>query len=190
MPILNESKLVERLSSGDHEAFKSLYDYYAPRLYRYVYSSLRNHEDSREIVQNVFTKLWVIRSKVKGDTSFQSFLFTIARNLLFNFVKSKYYTCILSSYEIDELVDDGSAFDLHHLDSDLVDQINEIIKLLPEKRREIFLLNKFYGLTYREIADKLNISENTVDTQIRRSLSLLRSAMKGKSVSLLLLLCI
>lgn len=190
MPIHNESKLVERLSGGDHEAFRELYDYYAPQLYRFVYSSLRNHEDGKEIVQNVFTKLWIIRSKVKVDTSFQSFLFTIARNLLFNFVKSKYYTSILSSYDVDELVDDSGALDFHRLDSELVDQVNELIKLLPEKRREIFLLNKFYGLTYREIADKLNISENTVDTQIRRSLSSLRSGMKGKSVSLLLLLCI
>lgn len=186
MPISNENTLVERLSDGDQEAFRELYNHYAPILYRYVNSSLRSYDDSCEIVQTVFTKLWIIRSKVRSDTSFQSFLFTITRNLLFNFVRSKYYSTIQNRYDVDSLVDDDQTCDLKDMDRNLADQINTALQKLPERRREIFLLNKFYGYTYKEIAEKLNISENTVDTQIRRTLAVLRESIKENTFLLLL----
>jgi len=168
-------QIVHNLSMGSSSALRQLYDKYAPTVYRFVYSILRNSHDSEEITQMVFIKIWDIRTTLRDDTNLTSFLLTIAKNSSYNFLKHKYKEKIM--FEKMELIlkDKNSALvDNSLIEKDLNDMLNGLIDKLPPRRREVFVLNRFKGLSYKEIAVKLEISENTVDTQMRKALQFIK----------------
>lgn len=169
-----------KLAQGDHRSFEELYSRFSQPLYRYVYATLKNHDESKEIIQTIFVKIWDKRSELVGVESLQAYIYAIARNTLYNHLKSKYHQCVMLQGDPVEPVKQEPPCDTNLIESDLFRELNVLLEKLPERRREIFMLNRFYGMTYREIAEKLDISENTVDTQIRRTLSYLREELDTK----------
>lgn len=166
--------IVKNISQSDPDALKELWDALAPDVYKLVYSILRSEDDAKEVTQIVFIKVWEVRDTLKLDKKIKPFLFTIARNSSYDVLRNKYKERVLLGH-LQDGMDDISPADL---DSDMMDKMKDklrsLIEQLPEQRREIFISNRFEGLTYKQIAEKLNISENTVDTQMRRALKFIR----------------
>ena len=172
-----ESKWLSALAGGDFEAFGVLYEKYHRSLYLFALKLSKNQHEAEELVQSVFVTVWETRQTVDSEKSFSAYLFTIARNRFYDMLRKRVTESCYADYILywnNQVADD--------LEKQIEDQeTNEIVQQLlqqvPERRREIFLLNRNEDLTYRQIAEKLQISENTVDTQIRNVLNFLRKEL-------------
>lgn len=150
--------------------------YYAP-LCLFAQKYLHDADESEEVVQAFFLKLWEDRSKIEITISLKSYLFGAVRNRCLNFIK---HQKIKQDYET-EVVNSISAENYaanSFLEVDLLKKIEESINALPPRRREIFILSREHGLKYREIAEKMNISVKTVEAQMGQALKDLRENLK------------
>ncbi len=183
-------KLVLQLHENDVEAFDILFHKYSDKLYRFSFSLLKNKEDSKEIVQEVFLRIWEKRNKIDSSKSFKSFLFTISYNLIVDQLrlrlKDKEYREFLARYFETEKLNFNNEIDFNQLNNQIKDAIEE----LPAKRKRIFKLSRENGLTYKEIAGELGISVKTVETQINRSLKQIKLQLGKNIFSVLLFICL
>jgi len=181
----NEAHLVKSLSRGNLLAFNSLFKEYSGRLYRFAYGYLKSEEESEELVQEVFTKIWEKRKELKSELSFKSYLFTIAFNIIKKHFRRE--TCISEyfktriSEDLDLETTKKVTYDsLYHFVSKLVNQ-------LPERRKEIFIKSRFEGLSIKEIAEELKISHKTVENQLTDALKFIRANLERESMPVVLL---
>lgn len=177
----SDSLLVKLLITGNEEAFRKLYLKYKDDLYAFSLSMLKTPAYAEEIVQEVFLKVWLNREELRVDLSFKSFLFTIARNLTFNFLnkasnerdlhKEIFYKAQKASNSTDEIIDDA---DYNILKREAIDS-------LPPKRKIIFEKSRFEGQSYEEISDELGISMSTVKNQMSKALASIRNYLEVNS---------
>ena len=178
----SEIQLIKAFKKGDAEAFRLLFDRYHERLYSFLFSLLRSKEDTEEIVQETFLKIWENREQFWEDYPFQALLFRIARNSSLNYIRKKVNRTVFEQnmsffFDLTEQSAD------HHILLKETQQIIEIIvNGLPPKRKEIFLLQKVEGLSRREIAKKLGISVVTVDHQLFKANQHIKEEIKKYSL--------
>jgi RNA polymerase sigma-70 factor (family 1) len=176
-----KEQIIQSLSKGNSSALRQLYDKYAPSVYRFAFSILRNSHDSEEITQMVFIKIWDIRNTLRDDTNLTSFLLTITKNSSYNFLKHKYKEKLMfEKLELSLKDKTPELIDHSLIEKDLNDILSRLIEQLPPRRREVFVLSRFSGLSYKEIAAKLEISENTVDTQMRKALQFIKENLTNE----------
>jgi RNA polymerase sigma-70 factor (ECF subfamily) len=176
----NDFFLLERLKQDDSKAFENLYFKYEKRLYSFSLKYLKNKENAESLVQDIFTKIWEIRKTLNSEQSFSSFLFTIAKNSIFNKHRKKLNEEAYKEHlraHLDE-IHDKTENDI--ILADMKQRIDKYIIKLPKKRQEIYLLSREEGLSYKEIAQKLNISEKTIENHIRLVLKDLRQILKNE----------
>lgn len=163
--------LFAEIRNGNEEAFNKTFDLYYSRLCFYADQILHDFDLSRSIVQQIFVDLWIKRDRLIV-TSLQAYLYNSTRNASLDVLKhKKVESRYLSSLEQNESFVETDLME----EAELADRINRSIQKLPEKCREIFLLCRFEGLKYAEVADRLNISVKTVEMQISIALKRLRS---------------
>ena len=166
-----EKEAILKLKNGSHEAFSFLYQQYWNAMYNFTRLYINSIDDSKEIVQQVFIKLWESRALLKEDENFKGFLFIITRNIVFNSFKRSFNE---NSYKISVL----RAFSETIYANELKEYLQLLINALPPRQKEIFLLSREENLSYQEIADKLGISIKTVEHSISKSLKYLKSNVK------------
>lgn len=166
---------VQRLKEGDISSFEFLFMTWSGKLYNFVLKI--SHGDfylAEEMVQSVFIKVWENRINLDPEKSFAAYLCTIAKNDLVNIYQHR----MLEYLYIEEIAKDGNTTDNYTEDDveyHLLDEyINSLIDKLPPARREIFLLSRRQLLNNREIASRLHLSENTVESQLTKASSFLR----------------
>jgi len=154
-----------------HRAVKE----YAGRLHRFVFKSLRNTEDTRDIVQDTFAKLWVNRKKVEWEKA-KSWLFTVAHNGMLNFIKTRNRV---------ELVEEYSQWE-PHMEDELRMELKEIVDYcldqLTPVQRSVLLLRDLEGYEYKEISEILNLSESQVKVYLFRARQKMKSQLKDLTV--------
>lgn len=173
-----EKELVTKLQKGDSFAFEVLFYKYRNKVKGFAVKMVPTQVDPEEIVQEVFVKLWLKKEFINPDKDFQSYLFAIAKNLIVDHLKSavnRRLYFVGEHFQNDLLVDEGLD---NLMPADAEEKLQKLINEIPERRREIFRLSRFDGLSYKQIAEKLNISENTVDSQIRNALAFLRKEIR------------
>lgn len=174
--------LVERLQKGDLRAFDMLYYKYVKKLLSFSYRHLRSKEDSEELIQSVFLKIWENRENLKKETSFQSYVFTITYNDICKNFRKRYYHQRFIQYTIEENIHStNNAADIVEHNS-LYDQIRIIVNNLPEKQKTIFMKSRVDGKSSKEIAEELGLSIGTVDNYISISLKLIRSRLLKEDI--------
>ena len=175
MDFPDEINLINRLQNGDPDAFEKLFHRYKAQVYAFALRLMPSARDAEEIVQEVFMAIWNQRKSLQVTASFHSYLFGIARHKVYEIVQQKLRYEAFTEYYLER--NPAYAFvteeDVYY--NQLVERLEELLKEIPDRRREIFLLSRNEGLSYAEIAEKLDITENTVDTQIRHALNHLRS---------------
>ncbi len=173
-----EKELVKKLKEGDSFAFEVLFYKYRNKVKGFAVKIVPAQVDPEEIVQEVFVKLWLKKEAVDPGKDFQSYLFSIAKHLVLDHLKSavnrKLYF-VGEHFQQDLLIGEGQE---NMLQEDAEEKLQRLIDEIPERRREIFRLSRFEGLSYKQIAERLNISENTVDSQIRNALAFLRKEFR------------
>ncbi|TKG95760.1 RNA polymerase sigma-70 factor [Puteibacter caeruleilacunae] len=179
----NTDRLVQRFREGDPIAFEKLFDQYSQKLYGFVQSYLKNIQESEEITQDVFYKLWINRSYLKSDEAFKSYLFKVALNNIrayFNRKNTEEKHKQLVAQEF-ILLADSSADEMEY--SAVMKLVDQIIDQMPAKRREIFLLSRKEGLDINEISNHLNLSESTVKNQLTNAIAFLKDEVKKNNLS-------
>jgi RNA polymerase sigma-70 factor (family 1) len=179
-------ELVERLQKGDVEAFDLIYGKYSGKLYAFGLKYLRSTIEAEELVQSVYLKLWETHKNLKKESSFKSYLFTIAyndicklfrkRNYRQKFIDDTLYEYSQSSSETEDSIDYQSV----------LDQVEQIVEKLPEKQKKIFRKSRQEGKSSKEIAEEVGISSGTVDNYISESLKFIRSRLHYENLKVLL----
>lgn len=170
----NESEIVRRLQQGDEVAFEVLFHNYKNRVKGFIHKMLPSNICSDNVVQDVFVRIWINRKKIDSTQCFSTFIFTIAKNIVLDELKAAVNNKIVFT-ETGKFKEGTILYETsEQTDEELESILTKLVQKMPERRRQIFSLSRFEGFSYRQIAQKLNISENTVDTQIRKSLQFLR----------------
>lgn len=179
-----DGRIVKSLSRGNVLAFNTLFKEYSSRLYRFAHGYLKSEAESEEIVQEVFTKVWENRSKLKHELSFKSYLFTIAFNAIRKHFRAKAY---LTEYFRNEMFDDLDITTTQEINfNSLKSYLMRIVDCLPERRREIFIKSRFEGFSIEEIARELDISHKTVENHLTLALKYIRSCLKKEGLQVVL----
>jgi len=172
-----EHILFEKTRAGDEKAFEKLFRQFYPHLCLYATQVLKNPSAAEEIVQELFVRLWEKREETQIDTSVKNYLFRSVKNHCLNYIK---HNQIKNEYSLKVLAESKTedASEDIETQAELFQKIEESIAALPEKRQEIFRLSRQEGLKYREIAEKMNISIKTVETQMGLAIKSLREKLR------------
>lgn len=169
-----EYQLITLLREGDENAFHILYKKYVKQLFYFINRSVKESDDSNDLLQTVFIKIWETRSCIDPEGSFSGYLYTIAKNLICNYYKKKIVVQAYQAFASADEKDENNTVFSSLVYKELSERIFTEINKLPKKRRKIFIMSRRLNMSYKEIAAQLNVSENTVDTQIRKALQFLR----------------
>lgn len=167
------------LKNHSERAFRKLFDLYYQDIYRYSFSLLKSKEYAEENVQEVFLKVWLHRENIDPEKSFKAYIFTIARNLAFNFLNKAANDASLKEevfYTSQKSYDQG---DYSIREEDCKKLRKQAIKQLPPKRKKIFKMSRKHGKTYEEISQELGISISTVKNQMTKALESMRIFLKN-----------
>jgi len=177
--MIMKDQLALRIKLGDEQAFELLFRKYYVRLCGFANKFLNDPEEAREIVQEVFMKIWEGREDIDPEDSLQSYLFKIAQNNSLNRLRKlkveSRYVEILKLVYIDN--SDFSSYE-SIFTRELSDNIARAISTIPPKCKRVFELSRMEGLKYSEIARLLNISVKTVEAQMSKALNILRLELK------------
>ena len=158
-------------------AFEKLFKANYSKLCSYANLFLNDPDAAEDVVQEVFFKLWKNRGELQISTTIKSYLYRAVRNGCMNVID---HISVREAYKIvneEDIKDsEGNLID-ETIVTELEQRIKETIDLLPAERRKIFILSRFEGLKYREIADQLNISVKTVENQMYQALKFLREKL-------------
>ncbi len=161
----------------DIAEFEKLFKAQYSKLCSYANLFLNDPDAAEDVVQEVFFKLWKSRDEISINTTIKSYLFRAVRNGCMNVID---HISVREAYKVVN-VEDIKYSEENPIDetivSELEQKIRETIDLLPSERRKIFIMSRFDGLKYREIADRLNISVKTVENQMYQALKFLRERL-------------
>ncbi len=172
----DDNALFEQVRSGDLSAYEQIFrTHYAP-MARYATSIVRNYTIGEEIAQEVLMYIWEKRDRITLTGSLKAYLFSSIKNKCINYIKlelpklqSTTDLNQISTLTSAELTSDDTAY--------MKKKIQFAINQLPEKCKNIFVLSRYGGLTYAEIADDLEISVKTVENQVSIALKKLKETL-------------
>jgi RNA polymerase sigma-70 factor (ECF subfamily) len=172
-----EKYIIEGLRSGRESAYRQLFEQYYQRLVVFAHRYLEDLESARDIVQDLFVDLYDSRHSVSIQTSLKSYLFSAVKNRCLNQVKHEQVKekhrnmsrseANVTDPELEEIMD---AVELEA-------RVYDIVSKLPEKCRQIYIMSRVDGKRNSEIADELNLSVRTVETQISKALKSLKDSL-------------
>ncbi len=166
----SDEVISREIRDSNTRAFKAFYFRYYESLFRFILLRLGSAETSRDFVQDVFTKLWQNRRGLKSGKSLRAYLFRIANNLVIDHFRRQKTQHLYSERYFDFETTENSELRRH---------IFSAIENLPEKLRTVFVLSRFDGLRYAEIAEACEISIKTVEKRMSRALNILRKELSG-----------
>lgn len=171
---ISDTELFHRIQKGDEKAFTIAYELYNKLIYVLSYRYLMDEERAKDVVQYVFVKLWEYRAELNIGISLKNFLFTMAKNYILNLIRNE-NTALEKQYEI--------AQQVLGYEDDLVEKLErreqmslfyQALAKLPEQKKRICVMTIREEMSNKEIAERLNVSINTVKTHYAEALKLLR----------------
>lgn len=185
----NNSKiLVEKLKGGDKSAFSSLFTEYYYDLVMFANTFLKDKDSSEEIVQEVFLKLWEDRKVIIITTTLKSFLLKLIQNRCLDWlrhikVKNSHYELMMNNLPLLECDTEN-----YILRSEIEVIVKKTLGKIPNVISEPFILNRYEGLKYHEIAKRMKVSKRTIEVRIGKVLQILRVELNDYLIAFLVLL--
>jgi RNA polymerase sigma-70 factor (family 1) len=178
LPTDDERILLQRIAEGDENAFRVIFDKYKDKVYGFAFMFTRSVVQSEEIVQEIFLKLWLRKADLAALEKFQSWLFMVTRNQSFTALRKIAYDY---SYRQNLPADpEADSMENQMVLKDYQQLVRSVVDELPPQQRKVYQLRREEGLTLDEIAQKLDISPNTVKVHLGKALSRIRKALEGK----------
>ena len=177
-----DRELMDTIRRGDRDAFEQLFREWYPRLCHFASGFVGSTDISRDVVQEVFIRIWERREEIDIHYSIKAYLYRAVKNQALAHLRST-----RDELDLDDIIDPTDPAEDHYwLDESRLSQDKNVSKLiwreveaLPEQRRTIFVLYRKHGLTYKEIAAVLGITRKTVENQMGRSLHFLRERLQS-----------
>ncbi len=165
--ILTTDELMHRIAEDDEKAFRYLFDANVQKLIYFAFSIVKSRDISQDIVDEVFIRLWKNRKNAINIKNVKVYLYTAIKNAALNHISRKAFEQITEPFnDIDILISNEELPDKKMITAELSNKIHEAVNTLPPRCKIIFKLVREDGLRYKEVAEILNISENTVDAQM------------------------
>ena len=184
--IYDDDVMLDKIRQGDKQVYRLLFENYYKVLILYATSLTKNEPKAEDLVQNVFINLWTKRDTLEIQSSIKSYLYkSVYHSFINDYKKEQRNQDLLDQihYEVlQQSIEEEELYIKRRLK-----WVNEQIDILPPKSKEIFVMNKKRGLTYKEISKILNISENTVESHISRALKRIRQNMPKSLLFLVVL---
>jgi RNA polymerase sigma-70 factor, ECF subfamily len=187
---LVEKVLVARLSAGDPHAFSSIFSAYYKDLVLFAFRFTREMASAEEIVQDTFVKLWDEHEALYSNTTIRSYLLKIVQNKCIDLYRHKKNIKAYADTILESPPKPDNKTDSYVLYTELKEQIDKALKILPEEIARTFTMSREEGMKYHEIATKLGVSVRTIEVRMGKALSLLRTHLKDYLVILLSLVWI
>ncbi|MBI9057339.1 MAG: RNA polymerase sigma-70 factor [Labilibaculum sp.] len=174
---------ISLLQKGDKRSFEKIFLEFSDLLYHLSLQYVQKEEIAEEMVQDAFIKLWDVRDSINDNKNLKNFLYTITKNNCLNYLRSqkailqtkqdlKYIEMQLNYDALNLIASDNIEF------IELQEKIETAINHLPEDIRTVFRMSRFEDLKYKEIAEKLNVSQKTVEVRMSKALSILKIDLK------------
>ena len=165
------------MKAGDRESFNQVFRRYYSPMVRFCIRYVADSDIASEIVQDLFVKLWSNREKISFNTSFESYMLTSVSNSAITYINkerahNEAHLRVFS--EESDNTDPSETLQSNNLE----ESYRQILKDMPDKRREVFLASRYDGLKYAEIAEKLGISQKTVEAQMSAAIKQLKDGLK------------
>ena len=184
--------LLSQLREGNREAFNSLFRHYYPRVMAYV-AAMVEHEVAEDVVQDVFLHVWENRKKLYAGEGFHSYLFQAAYTRCIDYYRKtqsadKYNLHMESAYleEYNALLRSDVLEEIYS--KDFYEQLHNLLEKLPTQRREVFILTYIEGLKAKEVSERLQIPQRTVESHIYLAIKYLRAHLSKNDFYILSLL--
>ena len=171
----NHDKLLKKVVKKDAKAFEKLYELTSKSIFFYLYRLLQNKESAEDIHVEVYATVWKNADRFQGKSKVKTWMFGIARNLALNELRKKYR----ETQSIDRPIKDENSYKAYN-GFDRQQYIQEALMKISEKHREILDLVFFHEASYSEVAQLLEIPENTVKTRVYYA----KAALKEKLVKM------
>jgi RNA polymerase sigma-70 factor (family 1) len=172
-----EKQLVTRIQNGDHAALKFLFTHYHTLLCRLASTLLKDPEQAKDVVQEVFIKFWRNRHNTKITTSLKAYLKRAVVNTSLNYLEQNKASLKLPVEKADQQ-HSADHPDTPHEYQELVTKVDVAIQQLPVRTRTVFTLIRSDEMSYKEVSESLDISVKAVEKEMMKALRLLREALK------------
>lgn len=177
MPVYRDFKdeeLTVLLKQGDQLAFTEIYNRYWAEMYYHTFRMLKDEDSSKDVVQDVFSTLWLKSSALNINIKLSGHLYISVRNKVLNLiaqdkVRNDYLSAVATF--VTESTNEASLFD----ERQILEIVEAEIRNLPPKMREIFELSRKDNLSHKEIAERLNLSDQTVKKQVHNALKIIKN---------------
>lgn len=175
------------LNQGDEAAFEKIYWQYSSWIYNFIHSLLHDKQLSEDLTQTVFLKIWERKNSIDPEGNFESYVFTIARHLVYKETANR----LLNELFLETFQNVVSEQDNHTeaiIDTESLRlYVVSLVEQMPPARQQIYRLSRWENLSNKEIAERLSLSEKTIETQIYRALQFLkRKLLEEKGLAILL----
>lgn len=174
----SEHTIIENLIKGDESSFNMVYNQYSEKVYRLAFRILKNDEQSEEIVQETFIRLWLNREGLDSSGNMWLYLYVIAKRLSLDAYKIICKSSVLSEKLLQEIHTIRNTTEEEILANELEQFTEKVISKLPKQQQLIFKLSRVEGLSHQEIANQLNLSPNTVKNHMVEALKTLKAQLK------------
>lgn len=159
------------------EAFEKVFREWYPRLCAYAATIVRDGEEARDIVSQVFLRLWEKERNLEWGPGVRPYLFQCVYNAALNFIRAEKVRCRFFEFLRRDMEEGEEPGDEER--ERLLERVEELIGQMPEQTRAVFLLNRFEGKTCAEIAAATGVSVRTVENQVYRAMTFLRERLGG-----------
>jgi len=176
MDDLRLKKYIKRVRLSDTEAFRKIFEFYQEGVFNFLLYRLNDIETAEDLLQEVFLKIWINRQNLDENKSIKAYIYTTANNLSLNHKRHKK---VVYNYR-KEYKDINKQTETPHqlLESkEFQEQLFQVIENLSDKVRIVFLMSRVEKLSYKEIADRLDISIKTVESHIVKALKQIREVV-------------
>lgn len=177
----NDKLLVKEIKAGNEKAFHKIYDLYSNDLFAYCLSILKSRTFSEEIIQDVFLKVWLNREDLNSELSFKSYLYTITRNLSYNFLSKAANDRDLKQEIFFKSQNSFNSTEDYIANEEYRVLQSEAMETLPPKCKVIFQMARNEGKSQKEISQELGISISTVKGQMGKAIGMMRNFLQTKS---------
>jgi RNA polymerase sigma-70 factor (family 1) len=165
---MNPSELLLQIAAGDQTAFKQIYTGFYKRLYQFSLAIVKTRESAEEIVEDVFVAIWQKRNELSSIRNLRVYLYTATKNASLNYLSRKATASVTEPFDHIHVGMSDTALTPEQIliTTEIHQKIQKTVEALPPRCKMIFKLVREDGLRYKEIAEILNISVNTIDAQM------------------------
>ena len=177
-----EINIFNRIKNDDKQAFNILFEEYYGRLCEFSYRIIANKQLSEEIVADVFAKIWIKRHRIEITGSIRAYLFQSTKNTTLSYLRKRKKETVNFDDLINFQFKDESNPEKELISNENLKSYENILSVIPEKSRAVFIMHRFDRLKYREISAILGISQKTVEKHMGKAIKLMREYKKNMVV--------